>query len=115
MTMPAQRSQAAPRWRANSAWRLLSLLPFGWAAIIVLTSPLATSPMFAKPPDILGIPLALVFDGLLLAWAGLGARVVWMTRSSIMASLALVATTAPAIVLLTLTPAIILIMQNLAM
>jgi len=70
--------------------------------------------MFAKPPDILGIPLGLVGYGLVLAWAALGARVVWTTRSPAMAALAVGITTAPAIVLLIFVPAIILIMQNLA-
>ena len=61
----------------------------------------------AKPPDIVGLPLGVVVDALTLAWAALGAYVIWTTRSLTLAALALVTATAPAVVILILTPAAI--------
>jgi len=111
---PPQTSGAARRWRADSAWRTLSLIPFGEAALLAAFVRDYLPVILGKPPDILGIPFGFVLEGLILAWAALGARVIWTTRSSVMASIALLITTAPAIPILILLPAIILIMQNLA-
>ena len=102
------------RWRADSAWRTLSLLPFGEALLLVLFAPNYLPPLFAKPPDIVGIPFGIVLEALVLAWAALGARVIWTTRSQVMASIALLATTAPAVPLVLLGPAIIQIAQSMA-
>jgi len=111
--------QPAPgqvRWRADSAWRVISLTPFGLALVLVIVALFAGSspgsPM-GKPPDILGIPLGIALDAIVLAWAALGARVIWTTRSLPMATIALLLTTAPAIILLILGPAIIVILPNL--
>lgn len=106
---PVQADQVKPRWRADGVWRLLALTPFA----LSLLTPVYFPAMFAKPPEILGIPVGLVLDVIALGWAGLGAIVVWTTTSRVMASIALVTTTAPTIVVLVFSPAIVLILQNL--
>ena len=115
MATPSDRvRQVRPAWRADSVWRTLSLIPFAEALLLAVFPQNYFGPLFAKPPDILGIPLGLVLEVLVLAWAALGARVIWTTKSQGMATIALLATTAPAVPVLLLLPAIILIMQNLA-
>ena len=111
---PVQGPQVTPRWRADSAWRTLSLIPFGEALLLAVFPKNYFGPLFAKPPDVLGIPLGIVLEVLILAWAALGARVIWTTKSQAMATIALLATTAPAVPVLLLLPAIVLILQNLA-
>ena len=111
---PVQPSQIKPLWRADTAWRTLSLIPFGEALLLAVFARTYLPPLFSKPPDMLGIPFGIVLEAIILAWAALGARVIWTTNSQAMATIALVTTTAPAVPLLLLTPAIILILQNLA-
>ena len=101
-------------WRADRTWRTLSLIPFGEALLLAVFARSYFPPLLSKPPDIVGIPLGIVLEAIILAWAALGARVIWTTRSQAMATLALVTTTGPAVPLLLLAPALILIMQNLA-
>jgi len=101
------------QWRADSAWKTLSLIPFVEAPLLWVFGPTYLSVILAKPPDIVGIPLGIVLEVLVLAWAALGARVIWTTRSPALASIALLVATAPAVPLVLLLPAIILIMQNL--
>jgi hypothetical protein len=108
-----QADQLSPQWRADRVWRLLVLAPFAEALVLSLLATSYFPALASKPPDMVGIPFGLVLDAILLAWAALGARVVWTTRSPIMASLAVITTTIPAMAVLPFTPAIILIMQNL--
>jgi len=100
-------------WRADRVWRAFSLIPFVEAVVIPFSSASFFSPMFAKPPDWLGLPFGFVLEMLVLTWAALGARVVWTTRSRAIATLAVVATTVPGAALQLLIPGVILIMQNL--
>jgi mannose/fructose/N-acetylgalactosamine-specific phosphotransferase system component IIC len=102
------------RWRADSAWKTLSLIPFVEAPLLWVFAKSYLSVILGKPPDIVGIPLGVVLEVLVLAWAALGARVIWTTRSPTLASIALLVATAPAVPLVLLLPAIILIMQNVA-
>jgi hypothetical protein len=113
-TVQPVQTSGAPRWRADSAWRTLSLIPFGEALLLAVFAQNYFGPLFAKPPDIVGIPFGLVLEVLILAWAALGARVIWTTKSMAMATIALLTTTAPAVPALLLLPASILIIQNLA-
>ena len=110
---PVQPRQIRPLWRADTAWRTLSLIPFGEALLLAVFARSYLPPLFSKPPDMLGIPFGFVLVVIILAWAALGARVIWTTKSPAMATLALLTTTGPAVPLLLVTPAIILIMQNL--
>jgi hypothetical protein len=115
MTMqPVQAVQVQPRWRADSAWRTLSLIPFAEALLLFLFARSYFPGLASKPPDIVGLPFGLVVDAVILGWAALGARVIWTTRSQVMASIALLTTTAPAVPILLLLPAIAVIVQNMA-
>jgi hypothetical protein len=69
--------------------------------------------ILGKPPDIVGLPLGLVIDVLALLWAALGAYLIWTTRSLTVASIALLAATGPAVVVLIFAPAAMRIMVNL--
>jgi len=111
---PRQPAPARIAWRADGAWRLISLTPFGLALVLAIFARTYFGSGLGKPPDILGIQLGVAVDALALGWAALGARVIWTTRSMAMATIALLTTTAPAIVFLVLGPAIILILQNLS-
>ena len=101
-------------WRASPTWKSIAVSPFVLAVALALLTTGYVDPLFTKPPDMLGIPFGLVLDALALAWAALGAFVVWTTRSAAMAALAVTTTTVPAICVLVFSPALILIMQNLA-
>jgi len=111
--VPVQPARVRVPWRADTIWRTLSLIPFGEALLLAVFARSYLPPLFSKPPDIIGIPFGFVLEVIILAWAALGARVIWTTKSQAMATLALVTTTGPAVPLLLLTPALILIMQNL--
>jgi len=108
-----QPAQARIPWRADGRWRTVSLTPFGLALVLAVFATSYLPGIMAKPPDIVGLPLGVVVDALTLAWAALGAYVILTTRSLTLAALALVTATAPAVVILILTPAAIRIMQNL--
>lgn len=101
-------------WRADRLTRIASLSPFAFAIVLDLFATNYFGGLFVEPPSWLGIPLGLAMQGWILAWAGLGAALVWQTRFPFMATLAFCACTAPSIVGLVFAPAIILIMQNLA-
>jgi len=111
---PVQPVQLSQQWRADTAWRTLSLIPFGEALLLAVFARSYFPGLASEPPSILGIPFGIVLEAIILAWAALGARVIWTTKSQAMATLALVTTTGPAVPLLLVTPALILIMQNLA-
>lgn len=111
---PVAPIQTRVPWRADRAWRTLSLIPFGEALLLAVFARSYLPGLMAEPPDIVGIPFGIVLEVIILAWAALGARVIWTTKSQAMATLALVTTTGPAVPLLLLTPAIIMILLNLA-
>ena len=105
---------ARRQWRADGAWRLMSLTPFGLALVLAVASTGSIVVGLNQPPTLAGLPLDLLLDAIALAWAALGAYVVWTARSLAAATVALTFATAPAIIVLILGPAAILILQNLA-
>ena len=50
--MIAVREDRNPPWRANSAWRTLSLIPFGEAVLLALFAQSYFPALIATPPDI---------------------------------------------------------------
>jgi hypothetical protein len=113
--MPAAMQPRNPprEWRAPALLRVATLMPFGLAlAIQLLAGPTLSRPMFQQPA-VAGIPLGLVVGGLVLAWAALGALVVWTTGSRAVATLAYVFITLPSMFAVVLGPAILLIIQKL--
>ena len=105
---------APPRgWSAPTAMRLAALSPFA-ILLALLVGTTFFDPMFAKPPDLLGMPLGVVVGLLTIVWAALGALVVWKARSPSVAALGLLVFTAVAIFAIVFGPALILIAQNLS-
>jgi tight adherence protein B len=51
---------------------VVGLLPFGLAFFIYLAAPTFFNPMFAKPPDVLGIPLGIILLGIATMAMGAG-------------------------------------------
>ncbi|HET9851790.1 MAG TPA: hypothetical protein VFP56_04705 [Candidatus Limnocylindrales bacterium] len=100
-------------WRAPAGARLASLAPFFLAVALQLFAPRYFPPLFAAPPDVMGVPLGVIVGALALAWAAFGALVVWTTHSRVAAALALAFLTLPSMFALLLGPAVVLILQNL--
>ena len=71
------------------------------------------SVLTASPPDIVGAPLSLVLELMLLLWAAFGAAVVGRTGSKRLAELAVLFFAPIAIVGLILRPSVIQLMRNL--
>ena len=85
-----------------------------WVLIIASVAvPSFSDPIFAKPPDWLGIPLGVVMDAIALVWMLIGVVVIWDARSRLVEALVVTFFTIPATLLVVLSPALILIMQNL--
>ena len=48
------------RWRPTRVWKTVALLPFVEFAALAVIPPGFFDPLFAKPPDLLGIPFGIV-------------------------------------------------------
>ncbi len=110
MTGIASVPRLAGSWRAGSIIRSLSLTPFALALAVALTSPVFFG--HTRSNDIFGAPPVLVIEAIALAWAGLAAFFIWRTHSRAVVSLALLAGTAPSMLMVVLTPALVLIMLD---
>ncbi len=100
-------------WHASPLRRAATLAPFALALALSLLARSYFGIAAAMPPDISGIPLGMVAGGIVLAWAALGALIVWTTGSRTAASLALVFITLPSMLAVIFTPAVILVLQKL--
>jgi hypothetical protein len=94
--------------------RALALSPFILWAVLVFVAPGFMDPVFMNPPGILGLPAGIVVAAGAMLLALVAAWVVWRTRSTFVALAAIVALTVPSMALILFEPAIILIVQNLA-
>jgi hypothetical protein len=104
----------ARRWRPDPISRVSVFVPFALAIYFdFIYRPLLGQPMFSSPPELLGIPAAVWLQISLLAWAAVGAWIVWTTHSFLKSTLALFLFTIPSLFGLILGPALILIWQNL--
>jgi hypothetical protein len=114
-SVPPAHAGTTPRAASRSMLtrRLVSLTPLWLLIVLSVASPSFFQPMFAKPPEIEGVPLGLVFTGIAMVWMLLGTVLIWDARSQVVQSLVLLLFTIPATVLVVFTPAVILIMQNL--
>ena len=99
----------------NKVWRyVLGLLPLWILVIQAFAFPGSVDPITANPPEMLGLPLGVVLVFVALAVMALGIvalRQASTDRSTLIAFLAL---TVPAAVLIVVTPALILMVQNTA-
>ena len=101
-------------WRSPRTLRLLSLTPFAVPTAEVLFVRDYVPALTATPPEIFGVPLGLVLELVLLGWAALGAALVWRAGSARLAQLAVFLFAPTAIVGLLFRPALIRLMQTLA-
>lgn len=101
---------AAPR--AGTPSRIFALMPL-WVFLIVATF---SSEFFADlqivPPDVLGIPLAIVVEVAALTWMLIGLAVISRVRSRLIESVSLTVFTIPATVVVILAPGVIGILQS---
>ena len=103
-----------PSTRRSRVFVVLTTLPFVlWVALSIL-APGFMDPIYANPPAIAGIPAGIVILGGAFLLAGLGVLIADRTRSDLVALLAFLFLSIPAMVVIILLPAIILIVQNLA-
>lgn len=113
MTLSAPSSQRArviaARGTRSHALRLIALTPLWLGPIIYLMSPT----FFGPKPELFGIPQNLVFTVGAMSWSFIGVAITWGARSWLADVLALLVFTVPAIVLMIIGPAVVLILQNL--
>lgn len=99
--------------RPSVVGRIASLAPFGLALALSLLTKTYVGHALDTPPAIVGLPLGVVMEGLVLAWAALGALIIWTTSSRAATALAMAFMTLPSMLAIIFTPAIILILQTL--
>jgi hypothetical protein len=89
-------------------------LPIILIVVLMVAAPGFIDPLFANPPAIAGLPAGVVFLFVSLVWAVLGILVARGARSITRVALAVAVFTMPACMAIILGPAVILIIQNLA-
>lgn len=113
MATSVMQSDAAASIRPGRPSRILALMPLWLLVIVAAFSPAFLQALDAKPPDILGVPLATVVDVAALVWMAVGLVVIWSARSRVVESIALTVFTIPATVVVVLTPVVIAVAQSL--
>ena len=103
----AQPRERLPSLRGRAEWVIAALAPIPVAVLMASFAPDYIPRVSSAPPDMLGVPLGLVVVTASLVWSLLGLAVVALTRSRIVAALALAVCTIPATVIIVYTPAII--------
>ena len=84
---------------------------FAWSGVIA--APAYFDPMFARHPELMGVPISLIISIFAVAWGAIGGYVVGTSSSPWVRLAAVVVFTLPACAALILGPALILILQNL--
>jgi len=113
-TSPQPMHEAPSKSRSRVPARITAFTPFWVLIVATVASPTYFGPMFAKPPDWLGIPLGVVMDAIAMVWMLIGVALIWDARSRLVEALVLFWFTIPATLVVVFSPALILIMQNLA-
>ncbi len=114
------RENAATGWTAPRRGDSRALGYLATSAPIILfvflrvAAPAFFDPLFQIPPAIAGLPLGIVVMAVVFAWTLLGILIVNRTTTSTGIVVALLVFTLPAIFVMLLTPAIVLIVANLA-
>lgn len=91
----------------------LACLPFIVLVIAPLIAPGHMEPIFANPPEILGLPAGMVAVFLIAAWASMAFAVIRAARSSVGVAVGLLMFTTPALIAIVFLPAVILVALNL--
>ena len=113
MTTSVMGPEAAASARPGLPSRLFALMPLWVLLILSAFSPISLQAISMAPPDFNGVPLGLIVEGAALLWMLAGLVVIWAAASRLTESLALLAFTIPATVVVVFTPAVILVLQNL--
>ena len=92
--------------------RIFALMPLWVLVIVAAFSSDFLRALDARPPDVLGIPLATVVDIAALAWMAVGLAVIWNAASRVVESIALTIFTIPATVVVVAAPVAIEVLQN---
>jgi hypothetical protein len=93
---------------------LIGLLPLWILLFLLVAAPSFMAPMFANPPEVLGLPAGVVILAIALTVMTIGIAILGLTSSTKAAIAALVGFTAPSLVLLVMAPAMILAIVNLS-
>jgi hypothetical protein len=112
LTTPPRAADKARTGRI--ATRLTAFTPLGVQLILSVAAPRFFGPMLDNPPSLLGIPLGVVVEAATMVWMLIGVVLVWDTQSLLVRSFAFVFFTIPATFAVILSPALILIAQNLS-
>jgi hypothetical protein len=107
----ADAAERSPGARAGYA---LTSVPIILTVVAMVVAPGFMDPLFANPPAIGGLPAGVALLFIFLVWAVMGILVVRGARSNARVLLALAVFTLPASIAIILGPALILIIQNLA-
>lgn len=89
--------------------RLIALTPLWFGPVVHLISPR----YFGREPELVGLPQGLVLDAAAALWALTGVAIIWRARSWVVDVLTVLILTIPALALVILGPALILVLQNL--
>lgn len=92
----------------------LGLLPLWLWALMVVITPGFMDPVFSNPPAVLGLPAGLVMALIAIVWMMLGVAVLYRTSTMLGALVAFLVFTVPAVFVVLMAPAMILIVLNLA-
>ena len=93
--------------------RLAALSPFVLTIALNLLSADYLGPIVSAPPAIVGIPLGIALQAVTLAWAVIGTAIVWRNPGQLWTFVALLLFTFPALALILLASALVVIIQNL--
>lgn len=93
--------------RPSRPSRIFALMPLWVFAIVSALSPEFVRDLGANPPDVLGVPLAIVVELGALAWMLVGLVVIWSAASRVVEALALTVFTIPATVVVVITPLLV--------
>lgn len=102
-----------PGGRMRAIARLIALMPL-WLLLLTAVASNDFVVVFARPPDVAGLPLGLVLETIAVLWTLGGLAIVWRARSPIAESLALILFTIPATVMVGITPTAIEVLRSLA-
>ena len=92
----------------------IASLPFVLTLIALILAPGFMEPIFANPPEILGLPAGVIALFFVAIWAALAFVVIRAYPSPGVIAFSLLVFTVPAIVAIVFLPATILIIQNLS-
>ena len=91
----------------------LTTLPFVLWVFLTVAAPGFMDPIYSNPPAIAGLPAGIVILGGAFLVAGLGVLIADRTRSDLVAFLAFLFLSCPAMAVIILASPIVLIVQNL--